>query len=212
MVFNPYGVLGIQSSASDEEVKRTYRNLSRRYHPDANVNNPNKEQAEEKFKEIQQAYEQIMKERSGENSSYQDDQIGGFGGFGFGGFERREQNSEPIEYQAASNYIRSRHFDEALHVLSEITERNARWYYYSAMANSGKGNNIAALEHAQMAVQMEPSNQQYQVLLSQLQSGGQWYQQNGSMYESAGLGGGICWKLCVANMLCNCFCGYGRIC
>mgnify|MGYP000332069770 CR=1 FL=1 len=50
-------------SASDEEIKKAYRSLSRKYHPDANVNNPNKAQAEEKFKEVQQAYDQIMKEK-----------------------------------------------------------------------------------------------------------------------------------------------------
>ena len=57
---DPYQVLGVSRDASDEEIKKAYRALSRKYHPDANVNNPNKEQAEEKFKEIQQAYQRIM--------------------------------------------------------------------------------------------------------------------------------------------------------
>lgn len=60
---DPYQVLGVSRDASDEEIKKAYRALSRKYHPDANVNNPNKEQAEEKFKEIQQAYQRIMDER-----------------------------------------------------------------------------------------------------------------------------------------------------
>ena len=58
---DPYQVLGISRDASDEEIKKAYRSLSRKYHPDANVNNPNKEQAEERFKQVQQAYDQIMK-------------------------------------------------------------------------------------------------------------------------------------------------------
>ena len=62
-MFDPYSVLGVSRDASDEEIKKAYRKLSRKYHPDANINNPNKEQAEEKFKEVQQAYEQIMKEK-----------------------------------------------------------------------------------------------------------------------------------------------------
>ena len=62
-MFDPYSVLGISRDASDEEIKKAYRKLSRKYHPDANINNPNKAQAEEKFKEVQQAYEQIMKEK-----------------------------------------------------------------------------------------------------------------------------------------------------
>ena len=57
---DPYQVLGVTRSASDEEIKKAYRNLSRKYHPDANVNNPNKAQAEEKFKQIQTAYQQVI--------------------------------------------------------------------------------------------------------------------------------------------------------
>ena len=56
-MMDPYQVLGVSRSASDEEIKKAYRSLSRKYHPDANVNNPNKAQAEEKFKEVQEAYE-----------------------------------------------------------------------------------------------------------------------------------------------------------
>ena len=68
MMMDPYQTLGISRSASDDEVKKAYRNLSRRYHPDANINNPNKAEAEEKFKQVQQAYEQIMKERQQEQA------------------------------------------------------------------------------------------------------------------------------------------------
>ena len=70
-MMNPYQVLGLTPGASDEEIKKAYRNLSRKYHPDANINNPNKAQAEEKFKQVQQAYDQIMKEKQhGYGSSY----------------------------------------------------------------------------------------------------------------------------------------------
>ena len=57
---DPYAVLGVSRDASDEEIKKAYRSLSRKYHPDANINNPNKDQAEAKFKEVQQAYQQII--------------------------------------------------------------------------------------------------------------------------------------------------------
>ena len=56
-MIDPYKVLGVTRSASQEEIKKSYRNLSRKYHPDANINNPDKEEAEEKFKEAAEAYE-----------------------------------------------------------------------------------------------------------------------------------------------------------
>ena len=82
-MIDPYSILGISRDASDEEVKKAYRKMSRKYHPDANIDNPNKEQAEEKFKQVQQAYEQIMKEREQgiDYGNYGSNNYGGFGGF-----------------------------------------------------------------------------------------------------------------------------------
>ena len=216
---NPYDVLGIPENASDEEIKKAYRKLSRKYHPDANVNNPNKDQAEEKFKEIQQAYQQIMKEKEQGYSGYGSSGSGGgsYGGFGgFGGFGQRQADSqyseEDIRLQAAANYINSGHYAEALHVLSELKDRTARWYYYSALANAGQGNNVTAKQHAAMAAQMEPGTAQYQQLVSQLENGGQWYRGMGNTYGSPlNEGGDICMKLCLANAICSCCCP-GRMC
>ena len=174
-MFDPYSVLGVSRDASDDEIKKAYRKLSRKYHPDANINNPNKAQAEEKFKEVQQAYEQIMKEReygsSGNYNSY-----GGFGGFGTQG-QNTYQDEEAVRRQAAANYINSRHYKEAMNVLSSLQQRNGQWYYLSAMANMGLGNNVNALNDARSAVNMEPDNMQYRMLLQRLEGGGTWYQE-----------------------------------
>lgn len=80
---DPYQVLGVSRDASKEEIKKVYRKLSKKYHPDANINNPNKDQYEEKFKEIQQAYQVIMKEKNG-GPSYQNS-YGGYNSQGYGG-------------------------------------------------------------------------------------------------------------------------------
>ena len=96
--------------------------------------------------------------------------------------------------QAAANYIASRHYVEALNALNGIPfgERRARWYYFSAIANQGMGNNINAMEHAKRAVEMEPSNMEYRQFLQHLQYGGTWYTSMGSDYDrpyaSAGTG------------------------
>ena len=111
--------------------------------------------------------------------------------------------------QAAFNYINSGHYAEALHVLSEIAEKNARWFYYSAMANAGQGNNIVAKEHAETAVRMEPDNLMYQQFLSRLENGGARYRSMGEQFGSPiSFGGGdLCTNICVANLICNCCCG-----
>lgn len=228
---NPYRVLGVERTASDDEIKKAYRTLSRKYHPDANINNPNAEAAEEKFKEIQQAYQQIMKEKehgySGSSASgygYQGNSTntyGGFGNFGgFGGFgdfygrasQQENTDEESIHLKAAANYINSGYYKEALHVLSEMKEKSSKWYYYSAIANSRVGNNVVAMEQAKMAVQLEPNNRNYQELVQRLESGGSWYQQRRSPYGGVSINGNnFCLKLCIANMICNLCCG-GNMC
>lgn len=96
---NPYSVLGVRADATDEEVKKAYRALSRKYHPDANINNPNKDLAEEKFKEVQQAYEQVMKERQ-QGSTYQNGsyQNGSYGQRGQGPFHYGPYGYGPYGY------------------------------------------------------------------------------------------------------------------
>ena len=115
--------------------------------------------------------------------------------------------------KAASNFINSRHYQEALNLLNSIRGRNARWYYYSALANSGAGNNAIAFQHAQEALRLEPDNLQYQFLVRRFESGGTWYQQQQGSYQTTFMGGGDwCTKLCIANIICNMCCGSGFCC
>lgn len=226
---DPYGVLGVSRSASDDDIKKAYRKLSRQYHPDANVNNPDKAQAEEKFKQIQQAYRQIMQERErgagGSDSAYGQGAegydpfgFGGFGGFGsFGGFggyagagSRRtaEEDEDTLHMKAAANYINGGHYKEALNVLNIISERRAKWYYYSAIANAGCGNNVQALQYAKQAAAMEPGNISYQRLVQQLESGGSWYMGRQSPYMGmGGMQGNLCNRLCLSYLMCTCCSG-----
>ncbi len=216
-MLNPYEALGVMPGASDEEIKKAYRALSRKYHPDANINNPNKAQAEEKFKQVQQAYDQIMKEKQ-QNYSY-----GGYGynygntgsgtyGYGgnrtYGGYASGSGN-DSVEMQAAANYIANRHYAEALHALDSVplTDRGARWYYYCAVANAGVGNNVTAKEQIDQAVALEPSNLEYRRFQQHLDFGGTWYRHMGQGYEPPYAGtGSWCFSMLFLNMLCNCCC------
>lgn len=255
---DPYQVLGVSRSASEEEIKKAYKALSRKYHPDANINNPNKDAAEEQFKEIQQAYQQIMKERTegyryqgnsgygsgsygtggygygtsryGTGSSSGTGSSGGgyYGGFGnfedffgsFGGFGNTYGGSqtgyeEDGHLRAAGNYIRNGYYKEARTVLDGMEQavRGARWYYYSALAHAGLGNQVSALEHARKAAAMEPNNRDYSNLVYQFENGGSWYRQRQYTYGQPYSGGSsLCMKLCFANFICNLCCGGGGMC
>lgn len=220
-MMDPYSVLGIGRDASDEEIKKAYRKMSRKYHPDANVGNPNIDQIEEKFKEIQQAYQQIMKEREAEKNGYSGSY--GYGGYGSTGYGSQNYggygsgSSSNSQYQsylnAAANYIRSGHYSEALNVLNNIPERSALWYFYSASANSGLGNNVIALDHARKAVELEPNNMQYRMLLSQMESGRSWYSSmSGGYGRPTYSGGNLCLRYALMMLLCNCCCGGGGMC
>lgn len=218
MMTDPYQILGVSRGASDEEIKKAYRILSRKYHPDANIDNPNQLQAEERFKQVQQAYRQIMDER--EHGYYRTDDPYSYGSnfAGFGnadGYSSGNGQSQSQEYmmhlKAAANYINNRYYTEALNVLNQMTERTGQWYYLGAIANAGLGNNVMALDYARQAAALEPHNMQYRQLLTQLESGGMWYQDMQGAYGSPVVtGNGFCMKLCLANLFCNlCWSGSG---
>lgn len=210
MMKNPYDVLGVSQSATDDEIKKAYRDLSRKYHPDANVDNPLADLAEEKFKEIQEAYDTIMKEREQGGGS-------GYGyGYGYGGNSGYQQSgagqNTSTERQAVYNFINNRRFHDALNLLNRMPDRNAEWYYLSAAANAGMGNNVLAQEHASQACNMEPNNVQYRQLLSQLSWNTRRYQSNpyGGGYgnQSSPCGtGNLCCDLWIADTLCECMGG-----
>lgn len=227
MMTDPYQVLGVSRDASTEEIRKAYRTLSRKYHPDANINNPNKAEAEEKFKQVQQAYKQIMEEKENGTSSYSSQGSyggsygsGGYGGsYGNGGYGGNYggynygSSTEDAELRAAANYLNNMRYQEAMRVLNNISRHNAQWYYLHAIANAGLGNNISAVQDAQTAVNMEPDNMQYRQLLSQLQGGGQWYTDMGQGYGYERAGGDMgkwCCECLAINALCNCCCYGGR--
>lgn len=207
---NPYQVLGVSPSATDDEIKKAYRHLSKKYHPDANVNNPNRDAYEEKFKEVQQAYDMIMDMRQGKTAGNPNDP------WGFGDFYNQQQTqaseSQDEKYmKAALNYIQNGYYREGLNVLEEVQDRRGPWFYYSAIANYQMGNNAVALEHAKAAYAFEPNNFYYASLLSQLQGGGVRYQQQSQQYGgNPTMSGSVSLGQCCTTFIClNMCCGGG---
>ena len=211
MIGDPYKVLGVSPDASDDEIKRAYRQLAKKYHPDLH---PGDQEAARKMQEINAAYEQIKNPEKARTSS-QGGQSG-YGGYGYdpfgGAWQQYTQQQAGDNYQrAAEQYIRYRRFGEALNALNNSNQKDARWYYLSALANDGLGNRATALEHIKRAVSMEPSNYEYLQILSILERGESAYRQQAGSFGTFRMGRSSLGSLCLCY-LAQMFCCRGFFC
>ena len=217
---DPYQTLGVSPDASDEEIKRAYRKLAKQYHPDAN---PGDEYAAKKMQEINDAYDRIKnpeKQQSAGGSQGYNPYGQSYGGYDpFGGYyqQRRSYNQKYADshLQAAYNYILYRRYREALNVLAQFDGvKGAEWYYLSALANQGVGNQVTALEHMRKAVSMDPGNQEYLNALDRMEHGGDTYRRQAGNFQGFDLRMNPCTTLCLCY-LCNQMCpgmGYWFLC
>lgn len=191
---DPYQVLGVDPSASDDEIKRAYRELARKYHPDNYQNNPLADLAEEKMKEINAAYERITKERAsgthstGSQSSYTNSSSGSY------------QSSGTV-YQQARQAINLGDLGRAEQLLRTAPAQNGEWHFLMGSIAYRKGWLDEAMQHYQMACRLDPTNGEYRQALAMMQQGGQ-------AYRPYGYGGGMDACDCCTTMMClNCLCG-----
>ena len=191
---DPYSVLGVSQSASDDEVKKAYRELARKYHPDNYQNNPLADLAEEKMKEINEAYDTITKQRSGGyQTSYQSS--------GYGG-QRQYSSGGSSQYAHIRSMINMGDLQGAERLLMEIGQKNAEWYFLHGSIAYRKGWLDEALQNYNRAVQMDPNNMEYRQALAMLQRGGNAYRPYG--YTSAHIDMcDCCTALMCMNMCCN---------
>jgi len=197
---DPYSVLGVSQSASDEEVKKAYRELARKYHPDNYQNNPLADLAEEKMKEINEAYDAITKQRAG-GGGYQQQSSGSYGGYAQ---QQRSYSSNNPTYARVRNLINAGDLGTAERLLYEVGRKDGEWYFLSGSIAYRKGWLDEAMQNYTMAVQMEPSNMEYRQALNMMQQRGGGYRPYGYTNTVDGLD-------CCTTMLClNCLCGGGH--
>ena len=198
---DPYSVLGVSPNASDEEIKKAYRELARKYHPDNYQNNPLADLAEEKMKEINEAYETITKQRSGGGGSYQRPS-GGYGGQSYGGgyqYSHQQSGSANPTYARIRNLINSGDLGTAERLLNEVPQKNGEWYFLSGSIAYRKGWLDEAMQNYSLACQMDPGNMEYRQALSMMQRGGGYRPYGGAAVDGMD---------CCTTMLClNCLCG-----
>ncbi len=116
-----YDVLGVDEDASQEEIKKTYRTLARKHHPDRNPDDPN---AEEKFKEIQKAYSVLSDEERREQYDAQR-RFGGSGGFGGGARTQRQNPFDGGRQQQRQQRQRGRQGGQDLETTLRLSFREA---------------------------------------------------------------------------------------
>ena len=196
---DPYEVLGVSPDAGDDEVKKAYRDLARKYHPDNYINNPLADLAEEKMKEINEAYDAITKGRN----------TGGSGGgyaqsYGYGGgsaYQQQRKSTGTGVFAQARSAISRNDLEEAEQLLQGAPSRNGEWYFLMGSIAYRRGWLDEARQNYQIAVQMEPNNMEYRQALGMMRQGGYGYQPD--------MAGTNCDAMdcCTAMMCMNCLCG-----
>lgn len=207
---DPYQILGVPETATDEEVKKAYLNLARKYHPDNYHDNPLADLAQEKMKEINAAYEQVTKTRSGGGSS------SGYAGYGYGGGATARQSwsdqssSGSSVLQQVRMAINSGNLSRAEQLLAAYTEHNAEWNFLKGAVCYRRGWLDEAKRYYQTACQMDPGNAEYRSALAYMENGAASAYRPGEGAFGTDVCGGenMCSRMCCAYLLCN-GCGMG---
>ena len=194
---DPYQVLGVSPSATDEEIKQVYRNLAKKYHPDKYANSPLAESASEKMKEINEAYDRILDERKRAKSQ----------GQSYSSYHNNRSRFEEIRQMINNGY-----FDAAEQKLSSVpsNERDAEWFYLMGVIVYRKGWLEEAYNYFQTACRMDPNNLEYRSIFSKVQqqrSGVQGgYNTTDTSQSYDGCCGPDCCEICACLMLSDCLC------
>ncbi len=197
---DPYQVLGVKPTATDDEIKTAYRNLARKYHPDKYRDTDLAEMAGEKMKEINAAYDEIQKMRSG--------QYKGAAGQSSGG---QTYSGGGNRYVYVRQLINARRLNDAAQVLANIPEdqRGAEWHYLMGVVAVGRGHRVDAQHFFETACGMDPNNEEYRNAAERLRNGDTNF--GGGQGGNNGASCSVC-DICAAFMCADCCCDMGRMC
>lgn len=192
---DPYAVLGVSPSASDEEIKKAYRELAKKYHPDAYANNPLADLAEAKMKEINEAYDAVMKQRTqgGYQSAGRGQSSGGYQGGGQGS----SRYADPM-FAQVRQLINQNNLDQAARLLQSSPSNSAEWYYLMGTVAYRRGWMDDARQNFWTACNMDPGNMEYRQAMNSMNM-----QANRGAYRGGDDLGNLCATLCCLNCLCN---------
>ena len=201
---DPYEVLGVPRTATDEEIKKAYRNLARKYHPDNYHDSPLADLAQEKMKDINAAYEAITKERSGRGDS----PAGGYRQNAYGGYGGQSYSGGDSVFQQVRYAIQLGDLGRAEALLTNYSNHNAEWNFLKGVVCARRGWMDEAKRYMETAVQMDPNNPEYQNALSALTGAG--YRPNGfRSVHTANFDDSACLRCCAAWSCCTLFSGGG---
>lgn len=196
---DPYEVLGIPRTATDDEVKTAYRNMARKYHPDNYTDNPLSDLAQEKMQEINEAYDSIVRMRQGGGNA---------GGYQNGGY--RAPNGGPSRYGDIRQMIMQNRLMDAEMLLDGIpvASRDAEWNYLKGSVLYKKGWLEEAYNHFSTACRLDPNNLEYRQAFQRVsqsrQTGGyRTADPNGETCNTCD----VCTTLYCADCCCECMGG-----
>lgn len=200
---DPYRVLGVHPESSDDEIKDAYRKLARKYHPDKYTDSDLKEVAEDKMKEINAAYEEIQRIRSGKESN------NGYGGYSQYGRTGNYSNDK-YNYAQIRRDINSENFSAAEAALNRVNEgdRAAEWHYLMGCVLLKKGYTLDAQKMINKACTMDPGNPEYRAARDRINMMAGGYGRYASSTESSSCSGcDVCTSLLCLDCCCECFGG-----
>ena len=207
---DPYEVLGVPSTASDDEVKKAYRNLARKYHPDNYHDNPLADLAQERMKEINEAYETIRTQRKNGGAGTAGASYGGsYGSYGgsYGSYQGQASNLARARMAIAQGNL-----NLAEELLNAYGDHNAEWNFLKGAVCYRRGWMDEAKRYYQTACQMDPDNLEYQRALDYMENGTrQAYTPGGTVFGTDLCGSNMCLPMCCLWSLCSgsvpiCYC------